>query len=136
MGVALHVGDRSFEIGTSTFLKAFFSTVAVHAEGNTWGSRFPAVMNGLYEGRIDPETADAALHELDSIQQALTHHGPGELVWDFEDRGARPPWGDNISPTITSLANYFVTSEGRDLFEVLREGFRLAVETGEDAHIT
>jgi 2,3-bisphosphoglycerate-dependent phosphoglycerate mutase len=43
------------------------------------------------------------------------------VVWDFEQRNVRPPWGDNISPTITSLADYFVTSDGRDLLAVIEE---------------
>ena len=41
------------------------------------------------------------------------------MVWDFEERSARPAWGDGISPQIKSLADYFVTSDGRNLIDVL-----------------
>lgn len=43
------------------------------------------------------------------------------MIWDIDDRDAQPPWGDNISPEITNLSNYFVTSDGRDLFEAVVE---------------
>jgi hypothetical protein len=43
------------------------------------------------------------------------------VVWDIDNPEARPPWGDDISSDITDLSNYFVTSDGRDLFEVLDE---------------
>lgn len=46
---------------------------------------------------------------------------PDEIVWDIGNPGAMPPWGNNISTRISSLANYFVTSRGRDLFDVLFE---------------
>jgi len=36
-----------------------------------------------------------------------------------EDLSKRPPWGDNISSDITSLANYFITNDGKDLIDVL-----------------
>ncbi|WAH38665.1 Imm70 family immunity protein [Alicyclobacillus dauci] len=32
---------------------------------------------------------------------------------------SKQPWGTDITAEITSLSNYFVTSDGRDLFEVL-----------------
>jgi hypothetical protein len=54
---------------------------------------------------------------------------PGEVVWDAEDRSRRPPWGEDIAPEITSLADYFVTEDGRDLLAVLDEAVRYAVRS-------
>ena len=135
MGKALRVGDRSFEIGSPEFFNAFFSTVAVRAEGERWGSRYPTVMNDLYAGSVEPARAELALRELDSIRQDLSRQGPKQVVWDFENRSARPPWGDDISPAITSLADYFVTSDGRDLIDALREGLSQSVELGQVARV-
>lgn len=53
------------------------------------------------------------------VREALASHPPAAVVWDFERPGARPPWGDAISEHITSLANYFVTSDGKDLLTEL-----------------
>ncbi len=51
---------------------------------------------------------------------------PTESSGDNEDLQAKPPWGTNISPEITDLSNYFVTSDGRDLFEVLSEALQIS----------
>jgi hypothetical protein len=83
-------------------------------------------MTRLYNGNLDAGEAEAALHEVDLIQRGLEAFPPSEIVWDFRDRSARPPWGDRIASHITSLANYFVTSDGKDLFDVLRTALREA----------
>ncbi|WP_259467278.1 immunity 70 family protein [Sphingomonas sp. PP-F2F-G114-C0414] len=40
----------------------------------------------------------------------------------MEDRTKTPPWGGNISADITNLSNYFVSSTGRYLIDLLQEG--------------
>jgi hypothetical protein len=57
------------------------------------------------------------------------------VVWDIEDRSRRPPWGDDIAPEITSLADYFVTNDGKDLFEVLFAALDDAARTNQGARI-
>jgi hypothetical protein len=57
--------------------------------------------------------------ELDQIREELRRLPPSDVVWDVEDRDKQPPWGDDISDDITDLGNYFVTEDGRDLFDVL-----------------
>ena len=57
-------------------------------------------------------------------------------MWDFENRKARPPWGDGISPHIVSLGNYFVTSDGKDLFEVLANTFAEAAMAKQDVVVS
>jgi 2,3-bisphosphoglycerate-dependent phosphoglycerate mutase len=57
-------------------------------------------------------------------------------VWDFENPSARPPWGDRIAPTATSLGDYFVTSAGADLIETLESALRQARDTGKPLVIT
>jgi hypothetical protein len=92
-------------------------------------------MTRLYKGQVDAGEAEAALREVDLIQHGLEAFPPSDVVWDFRDRSARPPWGDRISPHITSLANYFVTSDGKDLFDVLRTALREAVTKKKAARI-
>ena len=59
-----------------------------------------------------------ATEELKDIQRKLQNYEPSRVIWDINDTLLQPPWGDNISSDITSLANYFVTSDGVDLIEV------------------
>ncbi len=43
--------------------------------------------------------------------------------------------GSSISSDITDLSNYFVTSDGRDLFEVILEALRESSDSGQDLRI-
>jgi 2,3-bisphosphoglycerate-dependent phosphoglycerate mutase len=121
MSIAIHAGSRSYELGSVAFLKAFFSTVYVVAERRAWGAVFPTLMNQLYQGRVEPEQLSALAREVGALRATLARHSPSEIVWDFETPSAQPPWGTNIASSITSLANYFVTSSGNDLLGVLEQ---------------
>jgi len=131
--VSVWVGRQRFEVGEADFLKAFFSTVFVKAEDKAWGRDYPVLMKEFYSGRLRHEKATAALEELANLGGKLRTLPPGELVWDFEDPQKRPPWGNGISPHITSLANYFVTSDGKDLLAVLAQAFAEAAKKQLDA---
>lgn len=135
MALSAWVGRERFELGEPAFLKAFFSTVFAKLEAEAWGRRFPALMRDLYSGRLSPEKAAAAAEELAKLREELKAFKPKDLVWDFEDRTRRPPWGDEISPHITSLANYFVTSDGKDLLEVLQQALAAAAQKHQDVVI-
>lgn len=129
MAVELRAGSVVWPIGTSDFLHAFFSTIAVRLEPEGWGSRFPAVMKTLYAGEIGGEDAARAVAELEQIRSELRRFPPSEVVWDSQDLSKRPPWGDEIADTITDLGNYFVTEDGRDLFDVLEEAVGYAARS-------
>ena len=123
MSVEIVCGRAGGEIGSASFFTAFFSTIVVRLENGRWGSRFPVVMNQLYNGQVAPDHAANAKRELQSIRTELRQFSPADVVWDFEDLSARPPWGDNIAAHIRDLSNYFVTSTGRNLIDLLLETF-------------
>ena len=128
MTVGLRTGSIVTEVGSSTFLHAFFSTVSKHLEPEGWGTRYPVLIKELYEGTLPPDRASEALLEVKDIRQRLKTFKPSEVVWDIEDPKARPPWGDKISSTITDLSNYFVTSTGRDFLAALEECIQAAID--------
>lgn len=107
-----------YTIGTADFLHAFFSTVCGRLENGKWGSRFPHLMNELYQGVLPVKHLAAGTEELSQIKQELAQFAPDQVIWDIDDRSLTPPWGDNISDDITDLSNYFVTSEGEDFLSV------------------
>ncbi len=119
MGVSLNVDFLCYELGSSDFLHAFFSTIAYHLEPQGWGTQYPVTMKELYRGRLSWKSVPGAKAELSAIRKRLEDCSPDTVVWDIEDPCKPPPWGTNISSHITSLANYFVTSDGRDLFNVM-----------------
>ena len=65
--VCFRVGNISYEIGTASFLYSFFSTVAYRLEKGRWGSRFPIIMNELYQGQLSFEKALVAKQTPESI---------------------------------------------------------------------
>lgn len=70
--VCFRVGNISYEIGTASFLYSFFSTVAYRLEKGRWGSRFPIIMNELYQGQLSFEKALVAKQELKQIKKELS----------------------------------------------------------------
>ena len=129
MAVGFSVDFYWFQIGTGDFLHSFFSTVAFNLENKKWGSRFPIIMNKLYQGKLEVEVVDKAIEELKVIQEELKAYGPGKVIWDIEDLSKQPPWGNEISKDITDLSNYFVTSDGEDFLSVF---FRALVKAKEN----
>jgi len=63
--------------------------------------------------------------EIERTLQAMT---VDKVIWDTDDLTQKPPWGENISPKVTNLANYFATSDGKTFFEVLYTAFQTAEE--------
>jgi hypothetical protein len=126
MSVGVKVGSIVDEVGTADFFHAFFSTISHHLEPTGWGSKFPTLMNGLYQGRLENPQVEPAIHELHKVRDGLKAIPPSRVVWDADDLSKRPPWGDKISAEITDLSNYFVTSTGRDLFALLFEALEAA----------
>ncbi|MDO8826363.1 Imm70 family immunity protein [Methylophaga sp.] len=134
MAVGIKVGSITDEIGTPDFFHAFFSTVNSNLE-KEWGSRFPVLLNNLYQGGLEAALAAKALAELKQVKDELAAFSPEHVVWDIEDPSKQPPWSSDISPDITSLANYFVTSTGRDLIETLLEALDEAARYNRPAAI-
>ena len=118
MATAFTVKYYMYTIGTADFLNAFFSTVCGRLENGKWGSRFPHLMNELYQGVLPVKHLAAGTEELSQIKQELAQFAPDQVIWDIDDRSLTPPWGDNISEDITDLSNYFVTIEGEDFLSV------------------
>jgi 2,3-bisphosphoglycerate-dependent phosphoglycerate mutase len=130
VSVGVRVRSNMWLVGTGDFFHAFFSTISARLEPDGWGTRFPVLMNELYNGELAPEHAPAALAELDQVREDLRRLPPSDVVWDVEDRSKQPPWGDDISEDITDLGNYFVTEDGKDLIDVLSEAIAYAGRAG------
>lgn len=135
MAVGFKVKFYWYQVGNGEFLNSFFSTVAYHLEDMQWGSRFPAIMNELYRGQLDLKNVDQAMEELSTIKKELQNFSPDKVIWDIEDLSKQPPWGNNISKDITSLSNYFVTSEGDDLLQLLYHALKKAKEVNSAVEI-
>jgi hypothetical protein len=135
MAIYVTVGVSDYEIGSGSFFNSFFSTISYHLEPNGWGSKYPVLMNEFYQGTLEWKKAEEILKNILEIREYLKKYTPDKVIWDIKDLKKRPPWGDNISTDITDLSNYFVTSDGNDLFDVLINAFAEAVSEKEDLSI-
>ena len=82
MSVGFNVKFYWYQIGSADFLHAFFSTVAFNLEDSNWGSRFPVLMNELYQGKVSVDKLDDALSELKTIQSELQALPVDKVVWE------------------------------------------------------
>ncbi len=135
MAVGFKVKFYWYQIGHGDFLHSFFSTVAYNLENGKWGSRFPVIMNELYQGKLECKNIDKALAELNTIKKELQVFSPEKVVWDIEDLSKQPPWGNDISKDITDLSNYFVTSDGNDFLTVFSRVLEKAKEVNAEIEI-
>lgn len=135
MAVGFKVKFYWYQIGHGDFLHSFFSTIAYNLENEKWGSRFPVIMNKLYQGKIERENTDKALEELSIIKKELQALSPEKIVWDIEDLSKQPPWGNDISKDITNLSNYFVTSDGNEFLTVFSHALEKAKEVNAEIEI-
>ena len=110
------------------FFTAFFSTVAVNLEEGSWGSRFPIIMNELYQGHLEEKNVTGAIKDLKTIKKQLKKFSPEKVVWDFENPDLLPPWKNEISSEITDLSNYFVNSDGDDFITLFMHALEKAQE--------
>ncbi|EGT3799795.1 immunity 70 family protein [Clostridioides difficile] len=117
-----------FQIGSEDFLFSFFSTVAYNLENQKWGTKFPVIMNELYQGELKSTSIPMAIKELGSIKQGLANLPPDKIIWDIENLFAKPPWETSISSDITNLSNYFVTSDGENFITVFNHALEKANE--------
>ena len=73
--------------------------------------------------------------EFNLVRDALSRFDPSQIVYDDKNPDNPPPWGDDISPVITSCANYLTTGDGNDLLSELVKLFTCAYYTKADVNV-
>lgn len=135
MTVGFKVKYYWYQVGHGDYLHSFFSTISYHLEINGWGTEYSFLLNELYDGKLENKNIDSAITELEAIKKKLQYYSPSQVIWDIEDLSKRPPWGDNISKDITNLSNYFITSEGEDLIDILIKALEKGLKVNSDVYI-
>ncbi len=134
--VALRTGSVLTEVGAPSILHALYSSISANLEPQGWGSRFPVVMNRLYQGRLPASDCPAALAELRTIERELQEIPVSRVIWDYDDRSRAPSPHYRAPPEAQNLAGYFVTVNGLNLLRAgLIESVESAVEFGHDVRV-
>ena len=92
-------------------------------------------MKELYSGVLMKNHLIKAKEELEIISSKLKELSVDKAIWDIDDLSKPMPWGDRISPDITDLSNYFITSEGYDLITILHHAIDKGIELKSDIAI-
>ena len=119
MALGLDVADVTWRVGTPDLLHAFFSTITVRLEPLGWGTRFPALMNELYDGELAPGRVETALSELLLARRELSMLPAARVVADADQPDVPNAWCQAVASGAPDAAKCFFTDEGKDLFDVL-----------------
>jgi hypothetical protein len=134
MKLGFRVGNFLHEIGSPDLLHAFFSTISYHLEPKGWGTRYPELMQDLYQGKLSASGVKKAYKDLLRIKRKLLSYPSSRIVWDIENLNAEPP-GDLLRVGAKDLTAGFVTTTGRSLFDLLLECLRTASERKEEVSV-
>ena len=127
----INANERIINVGSAGFLHCFYSTIYKYVS-NTEAS---AAIIFLKSGKLSFSDGLKTAREFNIIRDKLSMLSPDKIIWDINDTDAHPPWGKNISPVITSLGNYFITADGKDLiFEIILL-LQYATDNGVDIEI-
>jgi 2,3-bisphosphoglycerate-dependent phosphoglycerate mutase len=131
--VDLYVRNTMLTLGQDYFVHSFFSTIAYQLEPEGWGSRFPAVMKELYIGRLAKERALRARQELEQVHEELGRLSPEARVYAYEDPTQPTPWP--VPSGAKTLADCFLSSDGKNVLDLLEEALDVSEEVGADVEI-
>jgi hypothetical protein len=129
------VGGHCRELAPEHVVEAMFTTIGCRLEPQGRGTRFPAVMDDLYEGYMKPGRASEALSELAEIEGALRKIPVGDVVWSlatFRRDDANEP----VNHQATNALDYFVDAGGQPLISCLRDGLEECLNTAQVLRLT
>ena len=111
-------GRRVVIVGTYSYWHCFRSTIEVNLYD--FRNDITDARTFLKNRKCEHEKGYIIAKQFNIIRDKLADYSPDKVVYDMDNKKVLPPWGQYISPVITSLGNYFVTSEGKDLiFEIV-----------------
>lgn len=109
---------RSVDVGSSAIWISVYSTVMVRAKRIS--RKIPRAIQFLKTGACAPADCMETARQINLIRDELANFAPEKAVYDIADLSKKAPWGNKISPVITSCANLYTTADGKDLlFELV-----------------
>ncbi len=133
MNIISDDAKQSVSLGGIDNWQTLQSTIRYHLSSSR--SQLSHVFSFLDSGRIASSDCLAAAREFNLVRDALSQIPPSEVIYDEKDPNMQPPWGDQISPVITSCANYFTSGDGDDLLAEIVRVFTYAAYADTDVTI-
>ena len=133
MNIVSGDAKQNVSLGGADTWTALQSTIRYHLSASR--SQLSLVFSFLDSGHIASSDCLAAAREFNLVRDALSQIPPSEVIYDEKDPNMQPPWGDQISPVITSCANYFTSGDGDDLLAEIVRVFTYAAYADTDVTI-
>lgn len=113
MNIASSDAKRSISLGGSDTWQTLCSTIYYHLASSE--QQIPHAFEFIKNGHCRNQDCLVTAREFNIVRDLLSQLKPDQIVYDYNNLGKLPPWGDRISPVITSCANYLTTGDGDDL---------------------
>jgi hypothetical protein len=120
MTIFLKESCNIYTIGKADMLYLFFSTIANELENRFWGSRFPKIMNHLYNGELKNIDIKQALEEINLVKEEFKKVNIQKMLSNSENLLKQEIRLPNLL-TAKNGYEYFITSNGNNLVEVFIE---------------
>lgn len=133
--VSMKVGNTTIGLGDINVVEAFYNTTSYRLEPEGWGTRFPVLMDELFEGRVSASSAIRALKELDVVERELSELPRKKVIWDVHDRRPMEDTFLRVNHDATNLRDYFVRSDGTPMVDAIRQALETARRTGQTVTI-
>ncbi|MCC8105726.1 MAG: immunity 70 family protein [Clostridiales bacterium] len=109
---------RIIDVGENEIWYSVYSTAEkrVHQAKN----KIPLAMSFLKTGQCEIKDALETARQFNFLRDEFSKFPPEKAVYDMRHPKKSAPWVNNISPVVTSCANLYTTTDGKDLlFEVV-----------------
>ena len=113
MNIISSDAKRSISLGGSDTWQTLCSTIRYHLALSE--KQLPHVFDFINGGHSNSQDCLSTAREFNLVRDRLSQIEPSQIIYDYKNPEKQPPWGDKISPVITSCANYLTTGDGDDL---------------------
>lgn len=104
---------RTIDVGTHDILMSVYSTVVIKLE--SIHDEIPEALGFLKTGTCSCVDSLKCARQMNLIRDGLSQIKPQDAVYNLNDLSVKAPWSDKLSPVVTSCANMFTTTDGKDL---------------------
>ena len=105
---------RFVDVGGTDIWKSIYSTA--EARLGLYKNKVPLALDFLRTGNCEAKNSLETARQINLIHDKLAQYDPEKAVYDIDNPHQPAPWSGKISPVITSCANLYTTSDGKDLF--------------------
>jgi len=114
---------KSCELGSYEYINCYLSSISSLLEDGKWGSKFPILIESLdAKAKLEPETCEELLGELDIIQEELKKYPHSKIKCDDIDT-ENTNWmlEAPFDTSADNLYDYFMTMDETNLTKTFYE---------------